>query len=260
MRVIAQVEPKILVNSNNTKSRVEFLFDDLGFPKPDVRVAYIGLEERFLENKAIVSEAKPEHFVMLGTIEPRKNHLLILNVWRELVESGRKDVPKLYVIGKRGWENENVLDMLERCPAMQSHVVELSGVSDQTIVDLLQRSYALLFPSFSEGWGMPLVEALGMGIPAICSDIAVFREAGQGLPDYIHPLDGPGWRDAILDYSKPESVARTKQLQRLENFHAPEWSNHFAALDDIISNSALNQKNSAPLRVGQKMVGDVFDN
>ncbi|MDI9712574.1 hypothetical protein QM261_18810, partial [Acinetobacter baumannii] len=50
----------------------------------------------------------PPYFVMLGTIEPRKNHWFMLHIWRRLVEQMGETAPKLVVIGRRGWECENV--------------------------------------------------------------------------------------------------------------------------------------------------------
>ncbi|MFD2497976.1 hypothetical protein ACFSTI_02685 [Rhizorhabdus histidinilytica] len=69
---------------------------------------------------------------MLSTIEPRKNHLLLLHVWRRMAETlGPERTPHLAIVGRRGWENENVLDMLERCEAIRGHVHELAGLSDR---------------------------------------------------------------------------------------------------------------------------------
>ncbi|MFC0499988.1 glycosyltransferase family 4 protein [Asaia krungthepensis] len=140
------------------------------------------------------------YFVCLGTIEPRKNHLLLLNLWREMVQAEGRQVPRLILIGKRGWENENVIDMLERCPALRGKVQEMNGLPDRETVDILRGARALLFPSFSEGFGLPLAEALMLGVPAICADIPVLREVGGHIPEYLDPLDGPGWRCAIEDF------------------------------------------------------------
>jgi glycosyltransferase involved in cell wall biosynthesis len=66
------------------------------------------------------------YFVCIGTIEPRKNHLLLLHLWRHLAETmPAESVPRLVIIGRRGWENEQVVDMLERCPTLKRYVEEL---------------------------------------------------------------------------------------------------------------------------------------
>ncbi|MGH8615430.1 MAG: glycosyltransferase, partial [Gammaproteobacteria bacterium] len=97
------------------------------------------------------------YFVMLGTIEPRKNHWLLLQLWRHLIEYMGAGAPRLVVIGQRGWECENVVDLLERCEILQGFVMEYSTCTDAELVTYLHHAQALLFPSFAEGFGMPLV-------------------------------------------------------------------------------------------------------
>jgi hypothetical protein len=96
---------------------------------------------------------------------------------------------------------------------------------------LLQGARALLFPSFVEGYGLPLAEALALGVPAICSDLPALREVGGAVPDYLDPLDGPGWRRLILDYAGENSAFRQAQLARLVDWSAPSWDAHFALVD-----------------------------
>jgi glycosyltransferase involved in cell wall biosynthesis len=235
MQTVAKFKPSLIFNSLETQQSVKDLFEKQDWPMPPSEVGYIGVEEKFL-SKTHGAETKEysNHFVMLGTIEPRKNHLFILNLWRELSRSDLPEMPKLYVVGRRGWENENIIDMLERCPAIQDHVIELSGVSDDIISKVVSSSRALLFPSFSEGWGMPLVEALSLGAPAICSDIPVLHEAGQGIPEYLHPLDFNGWRDMIVSYSLDNSETRAAQIKRLQSFEPPRWADHWDAFASLL--------------------------
>lgn len=137
------------------------------------------------------------YFIYLSTIEARKNHLLLLNIWRRLMEIHGDAAPRLIIVGKRGWENEQVLDMLERCPSLKGSVQEYNSLPDTEVVRLLRGAHALLFPSFTEGFGLPLAEALALGTPVLCSDIPVFREIGGDAAHYIDPLDGLNWMRQI---------------------------------------------------------------
>ncbi len=175
------------------------------------------------------------YFVLLGTIEPRKNHWLLLQVWRRLVERHGPSAPKLVVIGRRGWECENAVDMLERSRPLQNSVIELADCSDEDLRTWMQHAHALLFPSFVEGYGMPLVEALALGVPVIASDLSVFREIAGEIPDYVDPLNGPGWLANVEAYASPDSDQRAAQLARIERFRAPTWAEHFAALDGFLA-------------------------
>jgi glycosyltransferase involved in cell wall biosynthesis len=175
------------------------------------------------------------YFVVLGTIEPRKNHWFLLQVWRRLVERHGAAAPKLVVIGRRGWECENAVDMLDRCTQLQDAVIELHGCSDEDLRTWMQHAQALLFPSFVEGYGMPLVEALALGVPVIASDLGVFREIADAIPDFLDPLDGPGWLARVEAYATSASGPRAAQLGRIERFRAPSWADHFEAVDRFLA-------------------------
>ncbi|MCA3359589.1 MAG: glycosyltransferase family 4 protein [Roseomonas sp.] len=179
------------------------------------------------------------YFVCIGTIEPRKNHLMLLNTWRVLAERLGSAAPKLILIGRRGWENENILDMLDRCPALVGLVREYNGLPDKAVARLLQGAQALLFPSFVEGYGLPLAEALSLGVPAICSDLPALREVGGSAPDYLDPLDGLGWRRLILGYAEHDSRMRQAQLERLKRWAAPSWDHHFSMVEPWLQQIAL---------------------
>jgi len=174
-----------------------------------------------------VADPGQPYFVMVGTIEPRKNHLLILNLWRSLRAEKGAETPRLILIGGRGWENENIVDMLERSPALRGVVEERGRTSDEAMVQLLAGARALLMPSFAEGFGLPLAEALSLGVPAISSDLPALREVGGDVPEFIDPMDGPRWRSAILDYAAPESPRRRAQVERMAGWRPPDWDSHF---------------------------------
>lgn len=174
------------------------------------------------------------YFVCLGTIEPRKNHLALLHLWRNFAETlPPADIPRLVIIGRRGWENEQVLDLLDRCPALKPHVEEIPGCPDRQLATLLRGATALLMPSFAEGFGMPVAEALSVGVPVICSDIPAHHEVGGTAPDYIDPLDGPGWKTHIIDHARQGRLWQA-QMARLKHWHAPTWDDHFTIVAKAI--------------------------
>ena len=170
-------------------------------------------------------------FVTLGTIEGRKNHLLLLNVWSRLIDRLGTAAPRLVVIGQRGWEAQPVFELLDNNEKLRGHVIELSHCSDEELAAHLTSARALLFPSFAEGYGLPIMEALAAGVPVIASDLAVFRELCGDIPSYLNPLDASAWETAIIDYSSPGSPDRTAQCKRMKGFPAPTWNDHFASVE-----------------------------
>jgi glycosyltransferase involved in cell wall biosynthesis len=141
--------------------------------------------------------AAQPYFIICGTIEPRKNHLLVFNLWRELARLFGPATPKLIVAGARGWENENIVDMLERCPAIRDHVIEASGLSTPSLKRLINNARAVLMPSFAEGYGLPVAEALTAGTPVLASDLPSLRMMDASAITRLDPVDGLGWLDAI---------------------------------------------------------------
>lgn len=193
-------------------------------------------------NYGVASPVRPmkaRYFVMLGTIEPRKNHLLILKIWRELARDLGKNTPHLIVIGQRGWECEQVVDMLERCTSIHPVVTELSHCSDAELATWLAHAQALLFPAFVEGYGLPIVEALNLGCPVIASNLTVYQEMAGNVPEYLHPLDGNGWRQCVIDYNFENSARRQAQFRRMKYFNPPSWAQHFTKVDAYLASERV---------------------
>nr|WP_085809736.1 glycosyltransferase family 1 protein [Sphingomonas sp. TZW2008] len=183
------------------------------------------------------SDERP-YFLCISTIEPRKNHLLLLNVWRRMVERMGEAAPQLVLIGRRGWENENVIDVLERSALLRGHVVEHADLDDRRLGEMMAGARAVLLPSFAEGYGMPVAEALAAGVPVIASDIPALREVGGDAPEYLDPLDGLGWLDMILDYAAPDSVRRAAQYDRLLSWSPVGWGDHIDTVLQVVDELA----------------------
>ena len=77
-------------------------------------------------------------------------------------------------------------------------------------------------------------QALDAGVPVIASDLDVFREIGQGVPDLLPPDNVDGWAAAVMAYAAPESPARAAQMARLAQFRAPDWPGHFAQVEAFL--------------------------
>jgi glycosyltransferase involved in cell wall biosynthesis len=243
LRNVFRYGTHIVVNSEYTARRLENWRLTLDMPELPVAVIPIGVDEGLLRHASYPPSPFPParpYFVMLSTIEPRKNHSLLLQIWRHFAETmAPEDVPELVLIGKRGWENEAVFRLLDRCEILRPHVREMNGVPDEELWPLLRDARAMLFPSFAEGWGMPMVEALALGVPVIASDIPPFLEAGQGIPELISPLDGLNWAETILDYTSTSSPRRLVQFERLQGYRPPTWQSHFEKLHHFVDCKAL---------------------
>ncbi len=241
MRTMIGTAAGVVANSDATlRSYEAFAAEDGAAASPGI-VAWPGThslvpsDDRQIPDTQATSSAD---FIVLGTIEGRKNHKLLLSVWKNMLSakgSGREapPVPRLVIVGRRGWQADDVFAMLDQHDFC-GHVVEAGPLPDAQLAPMLQNARALLFPSLAEGYGMPLIEALAAGVPVIASDLPVFHEIGQGVPDLLPVSHEEMWRAAILDYAQPASVARARQVARMKDLRVPTWKDHFETLDAFI--------------------------
>ncbi len=234
METVARHAAHVLVNSSDVGERFTRYTLERGLGRRPLTVAPLGVEPVFSATEA-VDEARRPTFLVCGTIEPRKNHLLLLNLWRDLAERMGEATPRLVLVGRRGWEIENVADMLDRCPAIRAHVSEVVGLTTHGLARLMREATALLMPSFIEGYGLPVVEAAASGLPVVASDIPVHREIASGFAHFLDPLDGPGWTRAVLALSEPGARLRAELAGRLDGYAAPSWGAHFERVEAALA-------------------------
>lgn len=245
MRAILTHAVGVIANSRETlKELAEFAALQPAHRMPPGLVAPLGAGEGLAATTGGTGSTSPNrpYFVMLGTIEGRKNHLFILNIWAELARRLGPACPLLVVIGQRGWESEQACDMLDRSEAIRGHVIELPRCGDAQLTDYMANARALLFPSFVEGYGLPLVEALAVGTPVIASNISVFRELAGDIPDYLSPVDGLGWLQMIEAYARDDNATRALQIMRMRDWRPPVWAEHFSLVERWLAQFGLAQR------------------
>jgi glycosyltransferase involved in cell wall biosynthesis len=241
---VAKSAHTIIANSAYTKDCLQDYAAATNLALPPVEVAPLGVDSGFIGEVGARQPTAP-YFVFVATIEPRKNHIMLLQVWQRLVAKLGANSPKLLLIGRRGWENENTVDLIERAEGLRKYVLECSNVPDQLLIKLLANARAALFPSHVEGFGLPLAEALSLGAPVICSDIPPFKEIAGEIPEYVDPLAGRGWLRLISEYAPADSPKRAAQLERMKTYKAQSWDDHLSVLDSILSRSGV-AANPAP--------------
>ena len=232
---------RVVTVSDATRRSMERHLSGDGGTVPPCDVVPLGLTPVFTDHHVIqpVRSAAP-YFVIVGTIEPRKNLLQLLTVWHRWTQEGQSPRARLVVVGRRGWENENILELLDRSKGLAPSVIEVASLGDAGMAALLKGATALLAPSFVEGYGLPIAEALALGTPVIASDSEAHREAGGLFADYLDPLDGHGWMQAFDDYLQPDSARRQKRLEVMQNYKPESWDSHLSKIEKIIAQVMSN--------------------
>lgn len=171
------------------------------------------------------------YFVVCGSIEPRKNHMLLFNIWRELYREYGVATPRLYVVGSRWSAKSDSLRFLEMNSILRPFLIHIGGLPTYALAKLIAGARALLMPSFAEGFGLPIVEALAAGTPVIASNIPAHLEAGGPRATYLSPIDGPRWKAAIEDHVTNFHGHRTKAMA----YKPSNWETYFTRIESFLA-------------------------
>ena len=160
------------------------------FPKPEASATLI-VERLNLDGERFV--------ICVGTLEARKNHALLFRVWSELLNKlPAEKVPKLVLVGKKGWKFDLAQATLASDPRLEDVVTMVSNLSDEELAELYRKSLFTIFPSFYEGWGLPVTEATSYGKLTLASSISSLPEAASQGDILLDPADQNVWTSTLL--------------------------------------------------------------
>lgn len=222
----------VIGNSQVTIDELSAFAAALSIPMPAQIVAWIcGFGGADLVQRRVLDRP---FFVAVGTIEARKNHLMLLRIWKRLVAERGQSAPVLVIVGQPGWEADEALEILADPGELEGSVFHFEDCGDEELEGWISGARALLMPSVAEGFGLPIVEALSLGTPVIAADLPVYREIVDDIPTYIQPNDESAWEAAIMSFldGDPE---RQRQERLIANYRPPTWSNHFEIVERWIS-------------------------
>jgi len=199
----------------------------LGIPEDRIRVIYPGVAEQFFEvtdEQAAVVRAKyrlaAPYLLFAGCIEPRKNVPSVLNAYRRLRQSVRKDV-QLVLAGAFGWASEEVRIALSKGGDAVRH---LGYVPEHDLPGLFRGAAALAYPSFYEGFGLPLAQAMATGTPVITSNRSCLPEVAGGAALCIDPTaveDLQAAMDRVLTDTELARTLSSRGRSRAQRFRWP---------------------------------------
>lgn len=216
------------------------------YPVPLATEMALSPPEPWAEESLRAEFGEAGYVLCVSTIEIRKNHVYLVRIWQELMRSGRTDLPKLVFVGKWGWEIDHLQDLLHRTNHLDGMVRVLNGVSDSMLASLYRNSRFTIYPSFAEGWGLPIGESLVLGKPCISAGVTSMPEVGGRLVRYVDPLEvdtGVAAVARLLD-DPAELATWTKQVET--EFRPRTWP-EFA--EELLGTSRALAKTAAAIPV-----------
>jgi len=180
----------IFANSRATAQDVQSYLAEEGIGT-DITVQHVpmgtefGLTDTTMAPEPLVNEP---YVLFVSTVEARKNHMLLFRIWRQMLEDmPAEKVPLLVFAGRPGWLVSDLMQQLENTRWLDGKIRFIQNPSDAELRRLYADCSFSVFPSFFEGWGLPVTEGLAMGRPCIASNTTSIPEAGGTLGRYFNP-------------------------------------------------------------------------
>lgn len=206
--------------------------------RPLVNYFYLGsnlnLNTKYEKNPPISKFFKKDcpTFVVVGSIEPRKNHRYVIEAmdifWQQ------KGQASLIIIGKEGWKNEKIIQVIKNHPEYNNRLFLLRNASDDDLNFAYENSTGLIFASTVEGFGLPIIEAFQYGLPVFCSNIPVFKEIADNKAIFFDINSSRDLSDKLVKYCQ-EPLKNRQPVSWLTGRESVEM-----LFEIIISNAKIN--------------------
>ena len=175
--------------------------------------------------------AANEYVLFISTIEARKNHLLLFRVWDQLLRDLPPNlVPTLVFAGRTGWLVGDLMQQIDNTGNLNGKLLIIDKPTDAEVAALYQGCLFTVYPSFYEGWGLPVTESLAFGKPCLIADRTSLPEAGGSL---VRKFDPDNLNDAYAEIRRiildREDLARWEEQVRT-TFRPTSWSTTAQAL------------------------------
>lgn len=173
------------------------------------------------DSKFVKSRQDNGDFVLcVGTVEARKNHALLYYVYK-LARQKNIDLPNIVIVGRRGWKSDDIYEIITTDPQTKDQFVFLEGAADEELAWLYDNALFSVYPSFYEGWGLPIAESIAHGLPCVCSNTSSMPEIAGDLVDYFSPYSTDECLEAMTNMLKSGAINAAKR--KIEAYRPVAW-------------------------------------
>jgi glycosyltransferase involved in cell wall biosynthesis len=231
-RNIVPIAELTIVVSKNTKKDLTAWLATQHLEAPRIEVFRLGEDFEFsskpkkpVDPLFVSSGLKGNDFIMcMGTVELKKNQTLLYYVYK-LARARGIQLPKLLIVGRRGWKMDVTLDMIAEDPEVSQDILGLHDISDEELMWLYDNCKFTVLPSFYEGWGIPVAESLAHGVPCICSNTSSMTEIAPGLTDHFSPYSTDECLAAIQRLLDPKEYKAAQA--RVKKYKQTSWDDSY---------------------------------
>lgn len=229
---------EFIVNAEATIKEIENLTAKIGCRMPHCTVVPLGANFRQKKEinasdipaKVVEAAGMKPYILMVGTIEPRKNHKLLLNAYdRGLKEMGYR----IIFAGSMGWNMEKFQQVLERHEDYGNEIFHFEGLDDNAIAYLYQHAKFLAFCSYTEGYGLPIIESISRGTPVLAVDVPVLREVGGEYCAWFRQDDADDFCGIVKALT--DNTAKYEEMKaKMKKYQYISWDETFQRIDEVL--------------------------
>lgn len=225
----------LLPISKSTDKDIKKFAKSLNLPMPKSKVLRLADEITVQVDQEIKPDVRiaDKFIACIGTIEIRKNHTLLYYAYK-LAEQRGIELPQLVIVGSRGWLTNDFQYMVEHDPLIKDKIILLDNVNDQGLAWIYTNTLFSVYPSFYEGWGLPVAEALARGKLSIASNVSSIPEIAGDMIDYFVPYDAQTCLDLIVKYLDPETL-KQKESYIQQKYRTTSWEDTFKQVNRAIN-------------------------
>lgn len=223
--------------SNYSAQRLIAYSDQMGWPrKPVVPLRFgTGFSSDPNLSDAVQHIVAPPFVLFVSTIERRKNHAVLLRVWKRLIDKyGKARIPTLLFVGRLGWGVTDLKTELDATGGLGGKVLLLDNVSNTALAGLYRDAAFTVYPSLAEGWGLPVEESLHYGTVCLCSNASSIPEVGGALAEYYDGRNDDEVFSAVERAIFDTDWLARKREQIRTDFRPVPWSNTFQEVIEAI--------------------------
>lgn len=227
---------RVLCISEHTRQDFEAFLAETGAPRPHTHTIGLGCELPPASDPAPALPLPPDGrpFVLyVSTLESRKNHELLVRVWRRLRQHMLPH--RLVLVGMRGWGVDGLIAQIESDPALQQDILILSNLPDAQLDALYRHCAFTVYPSWMEGWGLPVVESLARGRLCLASNTTSLPEAGGGWAEHLNPGDEEAWVQRLAHLMSHPKEVQALNARIAQGYTAPRWDGMAQAIHQLAS-------------------------